>query len=298
MERKVATMKLVLLTGLSGAGKTQALKMLEDIGFFCVDNLPPIMIPSFLELCTDKPDIKEVAIVVDIRGGIFMEGIIEALASLERSDIDIDILYMEAAESVIVKRYKETRRSHPFEKDGDIIGSIALEQKALRPLRERATRTIDSSYMPVRELRQLLISLYRPEGTSRDINVNIISFGYKNGIPPEADLVFDARFLPNPYYIPEMKYKSGLDKVVYEYIESFDEARVFVDKLIDFFAYIFPFYMREGNSYPIIGIGCTGGRHRSVAISQMLEERLIAMGHKTAVKHRDIHVDEFYRNIN
>ena len=290
-------LKLVLLTGLSGAGKTQALKMLEDIGFFCVDNLPPVMIPSFLELCTDKPEIKEVAIVVDIRGGMFIDGITEAIDSIEQRAIDMDILYLEASMSVILKRYKETRRVHPFERDGDTAACIDLEGKVLRPLRERATITIDTSYMPVKELWQNIVSIYRPLQVSRDITANIVSFGYKNGIPPEADLVFDVRFIPNPYYIPEMKNLSGLDKAVYDYVGAFDETQGFVARLMDLFTYIFPFYMREGNRYPTIGIGCTGGRHRSVAISRMLEERLAALGYRTVVRHKDIHVDMASRQI-
>ena len=295
--KMVMILKLVLLTGLSGAGKTQALKMLEDIGFFCVDNLPPVMISSFLDLCAEKPEIREVAIVVDIRGGMFIEGFNEALESIKRRSIDLDILYLEASLSVILKRYKETRRVHPFERDGDTASCIALEASVLRPLRDHATITIDTSYMPLKELWQNIVSIYRPTQVSRDITANIVSFGYKNGIPPEADLVFDVRFIPNPYYIPEMKNLSGLDKTVYDYVGSFDETQGFVERLMDLFSYIFPFYMREGNRYPTIGIGCTGGRHRSVAISRMLEERLSALGYRTIVRHKDIHVDAINKHL-
>lgn len=281
-------MKLVLVTGLSGAGKTQALRVLEDIGFYCVDNLPPIMLQSLVGLCTKQNAITETAVVVDARGGIFFKGITEMMDAFDRDGVEYEILFLEASDDTLMRRYKETRRAHPLERSMTIDMAIKNERELLAPMRERAARIIDTSNMKTRELRETIMSMYRPEKQESTVPLSVMSFGYKNGVPPEADWVFDARFIPNPFYIPEMRALSGMDAAVYDYVMSFPETQQFLDKVIDIVSFLLPFCIREGNKYPCIAIGCTGGRHRSVAVARAVAEALTERGYNVDVQHKDL----------
>lgn len=282
-------MKLILVTGLSGAGKTQALRVLEDIGVYCVDNLPPIMIPQFIKTCAQNHQITMAAIGVDTRGGTFFTGIDGALLWLDQNDTDVDILYLDASDSVLINRFKETRRTHPLEKTMPIDQAIAKERQVLAPLHARATRVIDTSAMLTRELRQLILSMYRSGENRRGVVLNVLSFGYKNGLPPEADVVFDVRFLPNPYYVPELKELTGRDAPVYDYVMSFAETQRFMSKLEELMTFLLPFYLREGSKYPTVAFGCTGGQHRSVSVARAFAQILAQKNINTEVRHRDLH---------
>ncbi|MBQ2817612.1 MAG: RNase adapter RapZ [Clostridia bacterium] len=282
-------MRMVLVTGLSGAGKTQIIRVLEDIGFYCVDNLPPVMIPQFIKTCENSGEINETAVVVDTRGSIFLDGINEALDAVESAGVQTEILFLEATDSVIINRYKETRRTHPMEeKQMSLEECIAYERNVLQPIRDRASLIIDTSNMQTKELWRTVLSIYRPDESASAPTLSIMSFGFKKGVPQEADLVFDARFLPNPYYIPELKNQTGLDAAVYSYVMSFPEAEQFLDKLKELLLFVLPFYIREGNKYPCIAIGCTGGQHRSVSIARALGYMLGQSGYMVDVRHREL----------
>ncbi len=284
-------MKLVLVTGLSGSGKTQVLRALEDIGFYCVDNLPPQMLSSFVDICEKQGGISEACVVIDTRGGVFLHGIAEALDELTDRGVDLDIVYLDASDMVLLQRFKETRRVHPLEKVMSIDSAITTEREVLAPLRERANIIIDTTSMRTKELWATILSRYREESAQGPVGLSVISFGYKNGLPPEADLIFDARFLPNPFYIPHLKALSGLDDAVYEYVCSFPETMAFLDKLSELCELMIPMYVREGNKYPTIAIGCTGGRHRSVSIARALAGKLTQDGYSVDVRHKDIEKD-------
>lgn len=281
-------MKLILVTGLSGAGKTQALRVLEDIGVYCVDNLPPIMIPQFIHTCAQSGQISVAAIGVDTRGGTFFAGIDGALKWLDENNSDTDILYLDATDSVLINRFKETRRTHPLEKTMPIDEAIIKERQVLAPLRARATQVIDTSAMLTRELRELLLSTYRSGQERQGVVLNVMSFGYKKGVPLEADLVFDVRFLPNPYYVAALKPLTGRDVPVFEYVMSFEQTAQFMKKLEDMMTFLLPFYLNEGSKYPTIAFGCTGGRHRSVSVARAFAQMMAQKGIMTEVRHRDV----------
>jgi len=286
-------MRFVIVTGLSGAGKTEATKNLEDLGYFCVDNLPPKLIPKFAEACLQREGlINKIALVLDIRGGVFFDDIFESLDYLKRKEFKYEILFLEATDDVLVKRFKESRRSHPLARDGRVITGINQERKRLREVKQRADMIIDTSKYSIKDLREKMNEYYGDgKVIEKQLSVTVLSFGFKYGIPVDADLVFDVRFLPNPFYIPELKPYSGMDKPVSDYVINHEETKGFLEKLEDMIKFLIPNYIKEGKRQLIIAIGCTGGRHRSVAIANEIFERLTHSNYKVSLEHRDIHED-------
>ena len=269
-------MRCVIVTGMSGAGKSTALKMLEDMGYFCVDNLPVPLIPKMAELLSvPGTEINKAALGVDIRSGQNFSELEKILKDLDQSGTRFEILYLESSDDVLIKRYKETRRFHPLSgKGGRVEEGIREERKRLKFLRERADYLIDSSHMLTRELRAELSKIFVENKEYKNLYISVLSFGFKYGIPADADLVFDVRFLPNPYYIDELRPKSGNDREVREYVMNNDKAREFLAKLTDMIEFLIPNYVQEGKTQLVIGIGCTGGKHRSVTLANELYEAL------------------------
>ena len=281
--------EFTIVTGMSGAGKTQALKCLEDRGFFCVDNLPPALIPTFADLIRESPQrIERVALVSDVRGGEFFDQLFEALEELKERGIRYRILFLEASDEVLVRRFKESRRPHPLQRDGKSLEeAIREERERLRELRERADKVIDTSELTIHDLRRTIERDFlatEPDGMA----VSIVSFGFKYGIPPDADLVFDVRFLKNPNYEPALKPLDGRNRAVRDYVLSDPTSREFLRRLFGLIEFSLPHYAREGKPYLSIAIGCTGGRHRSVAIAEELARFLRERGYRVSVHHRDI----------
>lgn len=287
-------MELLLVTGLSGAGKTQVIRNLEDMGFFCVDNIPPALLPGIISIISsDKGansaiDLSKVAVVIDIRAVDFLKELEENLTKLREMNVKIDVLFLDASDDVIIRRFKESRRKHPLEKECTLLQAIDREREILMPLKDMASYVIDTSRSNIKQLRGTLHKLLKEKNTIEGVMVSISSFGYKNGIPLDADLVFDVRFLPNPFYIDKLKELSGRDLPVRDYIFSFEQTNCFLDKLDDMVNYLLPYYEKEGKDHLVISIGCTGGRHRSVAIAEALYDRLKEKGHRVYIDHRDI----------
>lgn len=286
-------MRFVIVTGMSGAGKTQAMRSLEDLGYFCVDNLPPTLIPKFAEACYQtEGKIDKIVVVVDIRGRKFFDDLIGSLAVLNEHGYNHEVLFLEATDEVIVKRYKESRRKHPLAPDGRIINGIVIERKKLKAIREKANYIINTTKLSNRDLNEEIINILGEQGQiETKLLVNVLSFGFKYGIPVDADLVFDVRFLPNPYYITELKPYSGNDSPVRDYVLSKEETKQFIEKLNDMLQFLLPNYKKEGKRQLIIAIGCTGGRHRSVAIANKTCELLEKSGYTVTIDHRDINED-------
>jgi len=278
---------------MSGAGKTQAIRCLEDLGFYCVDNLPPTLITKFAEVCfKTEGKIDKIAIVVDIRGRTFFDDLLGSLSKLDKEGYLYEVLYLEATDETLVKRYKESRRKHPLAPDGRIINGISIEKKKLKGIRERASKIINTSKLTNKELSEEITMAYGDVGQIESpLLINVISFGFKYGIPLDADLVMDVRFIPNPYYIADLKPFSGLDKPVKEYVLSKTETQQFVEKFIDMLKFLIPNYKIEGKRQLIVAIGCTGGRHRSVAIANKVYEVLNHNGNNVTIDHRDINED-------
>lgn len=286
-------MRFVIISGQSGAGKTQAVRCLEDLGYFCVDNLPATLIPKFAEACyqTDGK-IDKIALVIDIRGGKFFDDLFQGLNFLKEQDFNYEILFLDASDETLIKRFKESRRKHPLAPEGRILNGITMERNRLKEVRDRANNIIDTTKLSPRELRDKLIEIYSEDGqVENEITITVLSFGFKYGIPVDSDLVFDVRFLPNPFYIPELKPFSGVDNAVKEYVFSFEVTNNFVARLDDMLSFLIPNYLKEGKRQLIISIGCTGGRHRSVAIASEIFEKLKAHGYKVTLDHRDINED-------
>lgn len=286
-------MRFIIVTGLSGAGKTEATRSLEDMGYFCVDNLPPKLIPKFAELCMQSDGkIQKIALVIDIRGGIFFDDLFESLNYLKAQDFKYEILFLDSSDEVLVKRFKETRRSHPLAPGSRILTGITEERNRLREVKDRADIIIDTSKYAIKNLREEMSKNYGDiEVPNKDISVTVLSFGFKYGIPVDSDLVFDVRFIPNPFYIPTLKPFSGNDKTVKDYVLEQEETKGFIEKLDDMLDFLIPNYKKEGKRQLIISIGCTGGRHRSVAIANEIDRRLNARGFNSSVEHRDIKED-------
>lgn len=286
-------MRFVIVTGLSGAGKTQATRTLEDLGYFCVDNLPPKLISKFAEVCTQSGgNIEKVALVIDIRGGIFFEDFFEALNYLKKNEFKYEILFLEATDEVLIKRFKETRRSHPLSPDGRVLTGITQEREKLREVKNIADIIIDTSKYEIRHLREKINKNYGDHTyPEKQLSITVLSFGFKYGIPVDSDLVFDVRFIPNPFYIPELKQYSGNDEPVKDYVLKQEETVNFIEKLVDMLKYLIPNYIKEGKSQLIISIGCTGGRHRSVAIANEVYERLNKENYNSKIEHRDVAED-------
>ncbi len=285
-------MRFVIVTGMSGAGKSLVTKYLEDIGFFCVDNLPPALIPKFAEISAQSEGkMEKIALVIDIRGGELLHDLFPALAEVKQSGFSYEILFLEADDDVLVKRYKESRRQHPLSQEGRLLKGIREERKALEVIKSKANYIIDTSTLITRQLKQEINSIFLEGRTFKGIIINIVSFGFKYGIPTDCDLVFDVRFIPNPYYITPMKYKTGKDQSVKEFVLTANETRGFVKKLEDMLDFLIPNYIKEGKAQLDIGIGCTGGRHRSVAIADELYRILESKLHRVIIEHRDIEKD-------
>ena len=286
-------MRFVIVTGLSGAGKTQATRALEDLGYFCVDNLPPKLISKFAEMCTQSGgNIEKVALVIDIRGGIFFEDFLETLNYLKQNEFKYEILFLEATDEVLIKRFKETRRSHPLSPDGRVLTGITQEREKLREVKNLADIMIDTSKYEIRHLREKINQAYGDNvHPKKQLSVTVLSFGFKYGIPVDSDLVFDVRFIPNPFYIPELKQYSGNDEPVKEYVLKQTETVNFIEKLVDMLKYLIPNYIKEGKRQLIISIGCTGGRHRSVAIANEVYEQLNKENYNARIEHRDVAED-------
>lgn len=283
-------MRFVIVTGMSGAGKSTALKVLEDIGYFCVDNIPIPLVEKFTELAmTPETEYNKVALGVDIRSGREIEGLQSVLEHLAARGLNYEILYLDANDTTLLRRYKETRRSHPLARNGRIEDGIVHEREALAFLRKQADWIIDSSTLLVRELRAELEKIFVNSQEYRNIYITILSFGFKYGIPVDSDLVFDVRFLPNPYYLEELKHKTGQDAEVRNYVLGFDLTHEFLKKLEDMADFLIPNYVSEGKNQLVISIGCTGGKHRSVTLANCLFEYLSRKsGYGLKIEHRDI----------
>lgn len=284
-------MEILVVTGLSGAGKSRAAKYLEDMGYYTVDNMPAERIASFASFCMERGGrFDRVAMVSDIRGG--SEGfpsLLETVGRLRGKGVNCRLLFLAADSETIVRRYKETRRMHPLMRPGDAIEDAARrEEDLLRPLREYADFVIDTTQMPASKLKSELYGLFGDRTKEHQMTVSVVSFGYKHGIPPEADLVFDVRFMPNPFYVPELRDKTGMDSQVHDYVFSFARTRDFLDRLEELFRFLLPEYSGEGKTMLVIAVGCTGGRHRSVAIARELAERIAKMGFPVSEDHRDM----------
>ena len=283
-------MRFVVVTGMSGGGKRTALKMLEDIGFYCVDNLPEPLVEKFVEVfATPDRAMTKVALGLDVRSDKTRGGVEKTLDMLREKGHTFEILFMDANEQVILRRYKESRRLHPLAEDGRIEEGIKRERCILEGLRKKADYVIDTSNLLTRELKEELDRIFIKGEEYNSLMINIVSFGFKNGIVSDADLVFDVRFLPNPFYIDELKQKTGNDKEVQDYVMSFEEAHIFMDKLTDLINFLIPNYIKEGKYQLVIGIGCTGGKHRSVTLANALYERLKDKGsYGIKISHRDV----------
>ena len=282
-------MRLLIVTGLSGAGKTMVIRYLEDMGFFCVDNLPPKLILQFVKLCEQSEGrIDRVAIVVDIRGRGFFDDLLGCLSEMKDEGYNYEILFLEASDNVLIKRYKESRRAHPLVKEGRIISGIQKERERLERIREIADHIIDTSNLYPKQLKENLVELFHDNQNNEGLLISIISFGFKHGILLDADLVFDVRFLPNPFYVDELKIHTGQKPEVRDYVFKFPETKKFMDKLVDMLEFLIPNYIKEGKLQLVVGIGCTGGMHRSVAIADTLYEILQEKGYRVSVEHRDI----------
>lgn len=282
-------MRLLIVTGLSGAGKTMAIRYLEDMGFFCVDNLPPKLILQFVKLCEQSEGrIDRVAIVVDIRGRGFFDDLLGCLSEMKDEGYTYEILFLEASDNVLIKRYKESRRAHPLVKEGRIISGIQKERERLERIREIADHIIDTSNLYPKQLKENLVELFHDNQNNEGLLISIISFGFKHGILLDADLVFDVRFLPNPFYVDELKIHTGQKPEVRDYVFKFPETREFMNKLVDMLEFLIPYYLKEGKLQLVVGIGCTGGMHRSVAIGDSLYEILQEKGYRVSIEHRDI----------
>ncbi|UCH36742.1 MAG: RNase adapter RapZ [Armatimonadota bacterium] len=279
----------VIVTGQSGAGKSEAIHCFEDLGFFCVDNLPPALISKFAELCAHSDGkVSRAAVVIDVRGGAFFDHLAASLTELERMGFDYRIVFLAASDEALVRRYKETRRRHPLASDKrTLLESIREERRVLEGLKERAHKVIDTSSLPAQALKNEVASLFTERGTGEMV-VTVVSFGYKFGVPLDADLVFDLRFLPNPHYIEELRPLSGTEEPVREFVLASPGARDFLRHIFAFLDFALPLYAQEGKAYLTIALGCTGGRHRSVALTSEVTGHLRTRGYRAVVEHRDV----------
>ena len=283
-------MRFVIVTGMSGGGKSTALKMLEDAGFYCVDNLPVSLIEKFVELISmPNSEISKVALGLDVRTDQSFEDTTRILKQLKQKGYKFEILFMEAGENVLIKRYKETRRVHPLALDGIVEDGVRMERKVLKNVRRNADYVIDTSNLLTRELKEELDRIFVENGEYNSLMVTVMSFGFKYGIPADADLVFDVRFLPNPFYIDELKEKTGNDKEVQDYVMNHAESEAFMNKLTDMIQFLIPNYVKEGKNRLVIAIGCTGGKHRSVTLANELYKRMKDKGnYGMKLYHRDV----------
>lgn len=282
-------MEFLVITGVSGAGKSLVAKYMEDLGYFCVDNLPPALIPKFAEIVSRSGGkINKIALVIDVRGGELLNDFFPSLEDLKDLGFNYRILFLDASNEVLVKRYKETRRSHPLAISGRIIDGINKERKVLQEIRKKADHVIDTSNLSPSQLKQEINKIFMQGMEFKGMIITIISFGFKYGIPIDCDLIFDVRFIPNPYYIPTMRKLTGKNELVRDYVLNNETTRAFFEKLVDLLNFLIPNYIKEGKTQLVIGIGCTGGRHRSVAISELLCQTLSSEQYIVTIEHRDI----------
>ena len=287
----------VIITGMSGGGKTLAARYMEDLGYFCVDNLPPVFIPKFIDLCRETHgQISRAAIVVDTRSREFFDAFVQILDELDAGDISYELLFIEASDDVIIRRYKETRRPHPLAPEARISEGVTRERQQLAPVRERATQIVNTSKLRKTELREIIREHYDTPGGDTELTVTVLSFGFKYGVPLDADLVFDVRFLPNPFYVDNLRSKSGTVPQVASYIESWDETQKFERPLDDMIDFLLPQYEKEGKSQLVIAVGCTGGMHRSVFIAKHLYDR-IKSRYDVRLEHRDLMKNEVQEHV-
>jgi UPF0042 nucleotide-binding protein len=285
----VRDLLIVIISGLSGSGKSYAIKCFEDLGFYCVDNLPSTLVPTFVALCAQSgEEISKVALGIDIRERDFLGEFLTVFDRLKEEGTRLEMLFLEAREDVLVRRFSETRRPHPLARDKPVIEGIRIEQARLMELRKRADRIVDTSDYTVHQLKDLLSRYYLESGESKRLQISLVSFGYKYGMPYDCDLLFDLRFLQNPNFVPEIRSLTGNDQRVVEYIMKFPETQQFYERLLGFIDYLIPLYEKEGRAYLNIGMGCTGGRHRSVAIVNQVGDYLMKKGYEIAVRHRDV----------
>ncbi len=285
-------MGMVIVTGMSGAGKSTALKMLEDAGYYCCDNMPVSLVIKFAELAySQEGAASNIALGVDIRSGNGLDELDDVLSELKKRHYEYKILFLDARDDVLVKRYKETRRSHPLAKMGRIDSGIRLEREKLWFLKEKADTIIDTSQLLTRELKQELEKIFVEDAQYKNLFITVLSFGFKYGIPSDADLVFDVRFLPNPYYVDGLRSLTGNDREIKDYVMQFDAAGEFLDKLEDMLKFLIPNYVLEGKNSLVIAIGCTGGKHRSVTLANAIAERLGGLEYGLKTEHRDIDKD-------
>ena len=278
-----------VITGLSGAGKSYAIKCFEDMGFFCVDNLPTTLMPTFADLVTRSAQkIHRVALGVDVREGEYLFHLLDALQELKKRGHAVEVLFLEASEEALVRRYHETRRRHPLAGDGNVLDGIRAERKAMSHMREVADRIVDTSALTVHQLKQLLVELYVAPEARSGLATSLVSFGFKHGIPFDADMVFDVRFLPNPHFVDALRPLDGRQDPVREFIFRHEESREFLRRLQELLQFLLPCYEREGKAYLTIAVGCTGGRHRSVALVEELKRHLDERGFTPTVVHRDM----------
>lgn len=280
---------IIVITGLSGSGKSFAIRALEDNGFFCVDNLPPLLIPRFIELCQGyQEEIMRVALGVDLRGGHFLQSWPQVLAAIRAAGHHVQVLFFDAADDVLLRRFSETRRPHPLAGKGSIQDGISRERQALEGMRALADKVIDTSEFTVHQLKREMEQQFCQIVNSRRMSIFLTSFGYKFGIPHDTDLILDVRFLPNPYFVNELRAKSGLEQEVADYVLKNEDTRIFLDRLYALLEFTLPLYEREGKSSLTLALGCTGGRHRSVVLVEQLRKRFDEANYHLHVKHRDI----------
>ncbi len=283
-------MEFCIVSGLSGAGKSRVANILEDLDFYCVDNMPVVLMPIFAELCmATKGRYDKVALVTDVRGVDDFGQLFTALDKLQEMGVDHKILFVEATDRAILKRYKETRRRHPLDPDGrSVEAAIARERELLAPVRDRASFIVDTSEYSLSQLQHRITDLLAEQAPRRGLHVNVVSFGFKYGLPGDADLVFDVRFLPNPYYVPELAKLSGLDEPVKDFLFGHEQTREFMERLTGLIGFLLPLYVEEGKPSLVIAVGCTGGHHRSVAVAEAVAAFAAAQGYATDCSHRDV----------
>jgi len=281
--------RLVIVTGLSGSGKSLAANCFEDMGFYCVDNLPVRLIPVLMDLIWRTPgEIRNVALVIDVREGTFFKDFPEILEQLRREDLDLSVLFFEASNDVLIRRFSETRRPHPLAGEASLEEGIRREREILKPIRDRADKIIESSAFNVHELRAYLFDNFSEQSRTGSLFISVVSFGYKYGVPAESDLMFDVRFLPNPHFVEALRPRTGLDAEVMAYVEAIEDYKQYFQMVFGLLLFLVPRFIKEGKTYLTISIGCTGGRHRSVAMAQKLGEELSRQGYRVKTTHRDL----------
>ncbi len=286
-------MHFIIVTGMSGAGKSTAVHILEDVGYYCIDNIPPTLITKFITLCQNSNiNMEKIAFVVDARSGDKITRLADEITLLKNSGYHCEVLFLEASDETIIKRYKETRRKHPHAKGGLLIDGIEMERRLLSEIRNKSDYIINTSGLLTKQLRDQLLALFESREKYENINISVISFGFKRGIPLDTDLMFDVRFLPNPFYEAELRELTGLDEPVRDYVMKWETTQTFFEKLKDMVEFLLPQYVEEGKMHLVISIGCTGGKHRSVALAEALGKFLSQKNYYTVVTHRDIKLEQ------